>query len=230
MTFSSLASVMIDTSLLVLFLAGFLGGGHCIGMCGGIVAALTFNLPPGRRWPILLGYNLGRMLSYVTIGAILGALAQGALRQTHTLQLVLFALANLMIIGMGLYLAGLSRAITLMERIGQPIWRRLQPWVKGLLPVKTPLQAIVAGTVWGWVPCGLVYSASLSALASGSARSGALAMLCFALGTLPNLLAMGAFATSLRRGLQKRNIRLGAGLCVAATGVFQLGHLALSVL
>jgi sulfite exporter TauE/SafE len=197
-------------------------------MCGGIVTALTFNLPSGRqRWWILLGYNLGRMASYVLIGALLGALAQGALNQTRTLQLLLYVLANVMIIAMGLYLAGLSSAITLMEKIGQPVWRRLQPWVRGLLPVKSVGQAILAGSIWGWVPCGLVYSASLSALASGSARTGALAMLCFALGTLPNLMAMGAFADALRSALQKRPIRLAAGLAVTALGLMQLGRMLL---
>lgn len=167
------------------------------------------------------------MASYVLIGALLGALAQGALNQTRTLQLLLYVLANVMIIAMGLYLAGLSSAITLMEKIGQPVWRRLQPWVRGLLPVKSVGQAILAGSIWGWVPCGLVYSASLSALASGSARTGALAMLCFALGTLPNLMAMGAFADALRSALQKRPIRLAAGLAVTALGLMQLGRMLL---
>jgi sulfite exporter TauE/SafE len=222
---------MIETSFFVLFLAGLLGGGHCIGMCGGIVTALTFNLPRGRRrWGILLGYNLGRMTSYVVIGAVLGALAHSVFNQTRPLQIALYLLANLMIIAMGLYLAGLSSAIVLMEKIGQPVWRRLQPLVKGLLPVKSFWQAIAAGMVWGWLPCGLVYSASLSALASGSARSGALAMLCFALGTLPNLLAMGAFADTLRGALQKGPVRLAAGLLVTAMGALQLGRMIVGTL
>jgi sulfite exporter TauE/SafE len=222
---------MLDNSLWVLFFAGLFGGGHCIGMCGGIVAALTFNLPPGRaRWGILLGYNLGRMLSYVLIGALLGALAGATLAHTHTLQIMLYLIANLMIIAIGLYLAGLSRAVTLIERMGQPLWRKLQPWVRGLLPVRNPLQALLAGAVWGWLPCGLVYSASLSAMASGSATRGALAMLCFALGTLPNLLAMGVFADGLRACLQKPAIRMLAGLSVTAMGLFQLGRLTLSLL
>lgn len=219
---------MIDTSLWVLFIAGLLGGGHCIGMCGGIVAALTFNLPKGQtRWAILLGYNLGRILSYMLIGALFGALAEAALGQTRSLQIGLYLLANLMIIAMGLYLAGLSRAITLIEGIGQPLWRKIQPWVRGLLPVRSPLHAVLAGAIWGWVPCGLVYSASLSAMASGSAARGALLMLCFALGTLPNLLAMGVFADTLRKGLQQRWLRLTAGLAVAAMGVIQLSRMAI---
>jgi sulfite exporter TauE/SafE len=214
---------MIDTSLFVLFIAGLLGGGHCIGMCGGIVAALSLQSPAaGKRWMMLLGYNLGRICSYILIGALMGALGSILLNRTHTLQLVLYLLANLMIMAIGLYLAGLSRAVSLIEQLGKPVWRRLQPWVKKLLPVQTLAQATLAGALWGWVPCGLVYSASLSAMASGSAMTGALSMASFALGTLPNLLAMGMFAAQLRRALQNASIRLSAGLLVTATGCWQL--------
>lgn len=218
---------MIDTSLFVIFLAGLLGGGHCIGMCGGIVAALGFNLPPGlARWRLLAGYNLGRLASYTVIGALAGALSGAALLHARGLQLGLYLLANLMIVGIGLYLAGLSHAVSQIERLGQPLWRRLQPAVRRLLPVRSMTQAMAAGAVWGWVPCGLVYSAALSALATGSAAHGALLMLCFGLGTLPNLLAMGLFAEALRANLQKKAVRLAAGLLVTLLGVVQLARLA----
>lgn len=220
---------MLETSLFVLFVAGLLGGGHCIGMCGGIVAALTLNLPTGsRRWAFVLAYNIGRIASYTVIGALLGAVAGAAMPHLRPLQIGLYLLANLLIIGMGLYLAGLSGAITLIERLGAPVWRRMQPLVRTLLPVRSTGQALLAGGVWGWVPCGLVYSASLSAMASGSPGRGALAMLCFGLGTLPNLLVLGAFADTLRAGLQNRTIRLAAGLVVMALGAMQLIRLALS--
>lgn len=216
--------LMIETSFLVLFLAGLLGGGHCIGMCGGIVTALSLNLPEQRRGFILLSYNIGRMASYVLIGALLGGLAQAGLSllQVRPLQIGLYLLANVMIIGVGLYLAGLSPAITRIEAIGKPVWRRLQPLLAPLLPIRHPGQALLAGALWGWLPCGLVYSASLTALASGSAARGALVMLAFALGTLPNLLAMGLFANTLKRWLQKRPVRLIAGLAVVGMGVYQL--------
>ncbi|MBI3145426.1 MAG: sulfite exporter TauE/SafE family protein [Pseudogulbenkiania sp.] len=215
---------MIETSFLVLFLTGLLGGGHCIGMCGGIVTALSLNLPGQRRGFILLAYNAGRMASYVLIGALLGGLAEAGLTllQLRPLQLALYLLANVMIIGMGLYLAGLSPAVTRIEALGKPVWRRLQPLLAPLLPVRHPGQALLAGALWGWLPCGLVYSASLTALASGSAAHGALAMLAFALGTLPNLLAMGVFASTLKSWLQKRPVRLAAGLAVVGMGLYQL--------
>ncbi|WP_440027788.1 sulfite exporter TauE/SafE family protein [Chromobacterium amazonense] len=219
---------MIETNFWILLAAGLLGGGHCVGMCGGIVAALTLHHPAGyTRWRVLAGYNLGRLASYALIGALLGGLASAglSLASSHPYQLALLALANLMLVAMGLYLAGLGQAIVLLEKLGQPVWRRLQPLVGRLLPVRSLAGALAVGAVWGWLPCGLVYSASISALASGSAWHGAGLMLAFGLGTLPNLLLMGVFADGLRRWMQQRPVRLAAGLGVAGVGVWRLVQL-----
>ncbi|MCW3478258.1 sulfite exporter TauE/SafE family protein [Neisseriaceae bacterium JH1-16] len=222
---------MLETSLFALFVVGLLGGGHCLGMCGGLVTAFTLQLPNGvRRTPFLLGYNLGRIGSYTLIGALLGALSGMGLTllAARPLQWTLYLIANLMLIGMGLYLAGLSSAVTRIEALGRPLWRLLQPRLARLLPVRSPAQAVAVGALWGWLPCGLVYSASLSALAAGNTAGGALAMLAFGLGTLPNLLAMGAFAEGLRAQMQKRPVRLVAGLAVMTIGLFRLAEPLLS--
>jgi hypothetical protein len=216
---------MLETNWFALFLVGLLGGGHCVGMCGGIVTALSFGMPASQaRWPYLLCYNIGRVGSYTLIGALLGALAGGGLSlfALRPLQLALFVLANLMLIGMGLYLAGISAAIGRIERLGAPLWARIQPRLARLLPIRSPWQALLVGGLWGWMPCGLVYSASLSALATGQLIGGAVVMLAFGLGTLPNLLAMGVFAARLKSLLQKRPVRLTAGLAVIGVGVFRL--------
>ena len=216
---------MLETGFWVIFLAGLLGGGHCMGMCGGIVTALTLNLPAGQqRWKIMLSYNSGRLLSYVSAGVLLGGLAEAGLSliATRPAQMALLVLANLMLIAMGLYLAGLSSAITTLERIGRPVWSKLQPLLARLLPIRSAKTALLAGMLWGWLPCGLVYSASLSALASGKAVQGGLLMLAFGLGTLPNLLLMGVFADTLRQFIQQKPVRLLAGLLVAGMGLSRL--------
>ncbi len=222
---------MLETGFLVLFLSGLLGGGHCVGMCGGIVTALSLNLPAGtRRFVLMLGYNLGRIGSYMAAGALLGALSQAGLSMAtaRPFQLALYLLANGMIILLGLYLAGLSRWVIAIEKLGRPLWQRIQPRVARLLPIRSLGGAVLAGAAWGWLPCGLVYSASLSALATGNWLKGAGIMLAFGLGTLPNLLAMGLFADQLRQSLQKRPVRLVAGLAVAGIGAFQLVRTLLS--
>lgn len=222
---------MLETGFWVIFLAGLLGGGHCMGMCGGIVTALTLQLPAGQqRWLIMLCYNSGRIFSYVLAGMLLGGLAEAGLSllAARPAQMALLVLANLMLVAMGLYLAGLSSAVIALERLGRPVWLRLQPLLARLLPVRSPRAALLAGMLWGWLPCGLVYSATLSALASGKAIQGGLIMLAFGLGTLPNLLLMGAFADTLRQWMQKKPVRLLAGLLVAGMGLTRLILLATS--
>ncbi|QLG87518.1 sulfite exporter TauE/SafE family protein [Chitinibacter bivalviorum] len=214
---------MLEINLLALFLAGLLGGGHCIGMCGGIVSAFSLQLPSGARWPYLLGFNAGRLLGYVLIGAFLGGVGSFAtLGSLQTIKIYLFVIANILLIMLGLYIAGWSRALTRIEKIGQPIWRAVQPVMRKLLPVHSVWQTPLIGLLWGWIPCGLVYTASLSALASASPVSGAGVMLAFGLGTLPNLMLMGLLAKRVQSLVQKSWVRRLCGLVVIAMASYQL--------
>ena len=214
-----------DITFFTLFLLGFFGGTHCVGMCGGLSSAFALQLPPHlNRLGLIVLLNLGRISSYVLIGLIVGLVGQIgiSLDDTRWLQNGLYIAANILLLLSGLYLAGLSTAATQIERIGRPIWKRLNPILNRLLPIKSVPACFGVGMLWGWLPCGLVYSASLYALGSGNAVQGGLYMLAFALGTLPNLLAMGIFAAQLKTLLQRRAIRLCAGLLVAGWAVFRL--------
>ena len=214
-----------DITFFTLFLLGFFGGTHCVGMCGGLSSAFALQLPPHlNRLGLIVLLNLGRISSYVLIGLIVGLVGQIgiSLDDTRWLQNGLYIAANILLLLLGLYLAGLSTAATQIERIGRPIWKRLNPILNRLLPIKSVPACFGVGMLWGWLPCGLVYSASLYALGSGNAVQGGLYMLAFALGTLPNLLAMGIFATQLKTLLQRKAIRLCAGLLVAGWAVFRL--------
>jgi sulfite exporter TauE/SafE len=214
-----------DPVFLSLFIVGLLGGGHCAGMCGGIVAALVMQKPAARpAWLLHLAYNVGRIGSYVLAGLVAGALGGLSLVASPALPLrqVLYVLANLMLVAMGLYLLGMTGALAPVERAGQGIWRRIQPATARFLPVRSVAQALPLGFLWGWLPCGLVYSALVSALASGSPRRGALAMLAFGLGTLPNLLLAGYVFLRFRGFAQARPIRLVSGLLVLGFGVLGL--------
>ncbi|OFN27715.1 hypothetical protein HMPREF2600_02710 [Neisseria sp. HMSC077D05] len=214
-----------DITFFTLFLLGFFGGTHCVGMCGGLSSAFALQLPPHlNRLGLIVLLNLGRISSYVLIGLIVGLVGQIgiSLDDTRWLQNGLYVAANVLLLLLGLYLAGLSTAATQIERIGRPIWKRLNPILNRLLPIKSVPACFGVGMLWGWLPCGLVYSASLYALGSGNAVQGGLYMLAFALGTLPNLLAMGIFAAQLKTLLQRRAIRLCAGLLVAGWAIFRL--------
>ncbi|ARU32396.1 hypothetical protein CAP31_12345 [Sulfuriferula sp. AH1] len=223
---------MPELSILSVFLVGLLGGVHCVGMCGGIVTALSFATPNAKpSLPMLLGYNGGRLLSYALAGAIAGAVGASTLLLNGFLPVSrgLYVFANVMLILLGLYLAGLSRAVLVLENLGGGIWKRLQPLMKRFMPVRNPVQALLVGMVWGWLPCGLVYSVLISALATGSAGHGALLMLAFGLGTLPNLLAMGLLAQRLQHLTRQPSVRLVAGLLVASFGVLGLARLIINL-
>ncbi|WP_413438241.1 sulfite exporter TauE/SafE family protein [Sulfuriferula sp. GW1] len=223
---------MPEISYVSVFLVGLLGGVHCVGMCGGIVTALSLSSTTRRpALPMLLAYNFGRIASYALAGAIVGAIGASTLLLERFVpaERVLYGVANIMLILLGLYLAGLSRAVLVLERVGGVVWARLQPLMKRFIPVRTLPQAFFTGAVWGWLPCGLVYSVLISALATASAVHGAMLMLAFGAGTLPNLLAMGLFAQRLQTLTRKPGVRLAAGLLVAAFGVWGLTRLILYV-
>lgn len=180
------------------FLVGLFSTLHCVGMCGGIIGAITFSLPEEvrqSRWrlaPYMSAYNLGRITSYTLAGAIAGLLGQvfsSGFQQTG--HLVLQAAATLLMIAIGLYLAGWFPRFTTIENIGKPLWKKLEPLSRKLLPVKSPFHAYLFGMVWGWLPCGLVYSALLWSTSSETSINGALFMLAFGLGTLPTVMTAG---------------------------------------
>ncbi|MEW6292279.1 MAG: sulfite exporter TauE/SafE family protein [Pseudomonadota bacterium] len=210
---------MPDNSLLALFIVGLLGGGHCAGMCGGIVGALSLQTQQGGTAVLVhLAYNLGRIGSYVIAGLLAGLLGQAA-GNLLALQNVLYLCASLMLIAMGLYLLGFTQFLSPLERGGQALWQRIQPLTKRFLPVRGIAQALPLGLLWGWLPCGLVYSALTTSLASGSAGQGALLMLAFGLGTLPNLLLAGLLLARFRRFAQARAVRVVSGLLVLGYGI-----------
>ncbi|MCL2524077.1 MAG: sulfite exporter TauE/SafE family protein [Betaproteobacteria bacterium] len=213
---------MPDSGYLALFLVGLLGGAHCVGMCGGIVGALSLGGP--GRWRLHLAYNGGRIVSYVAAGAVAGALgaASVGLAGQMPARLALYLLANLMLVALGLYLLGVTRALAFTERAGQHLWRRVQPLSKRFLPARTVAQAFPLGLLWGWLPCGLVYSALASALAAGSAGRGALLMLAFGLGTLPNLLLAGMLLSRLNEFVRRPVVRIFSGLLVLGFGLYGL--------
>jgi hypothetical protein len=209
------------------FLTGLLGGVHCAGMCGGIVAALSGQVG-GRRLPLHLAYNGGRVLSYALAGALAGAAGSVGLLLDGVLpvQLALYVLANVMLIGLGLYLAGVSSVVAWIERLGMALWRRIQPLTRSLLPADTLPRALGLGLLWGWLPCGLVYAVLTTALLTGDALDGAAIMAAFGLGTLPNLLLAGLALRRVSAATRARPLRVAAGGLVLGFGLYGLANAA----
>ncbi|RMR60079.1 sulfite exporter TauE/SafE family protein [Pseudomonas cichorii] len=209
--------------LLSALILGLLGGGHCLGMCGGLMGALTLAIPKeqrSRRFRLLLAYNLGRIFSYACAGLLLG-LAGWAVANSP-LAMAMRVIAALLLIAMGLYLAGWWSGLTRIESLGRGLWRHIQPVATRLLPVSSLTRALLLGALWGWLPCGLVYSTLLWAASQGNAMNSALLMLAFGLGTWPVLLATGLAAERTTTLLRKRGIRMAGGLLVILFGLWTL--------
>lgn len=209
--------------LLSAFVLGLLGGGHCLGMCGGLMGALTMAIPAeqrSKRLRLLVAYNLGRVLSYATAGLLVG-LAGWAVAQSPA-AMALRVVAALLLIAMGLYLAGWWSGLTRIEAMGRGLWRHLQPIASRLMPVRNLPQALFLGALWGWLPCGLVYSTLLWAASQGDAFDSALLMLAFGIGTWPVLLATGLAAERITAMLRKQGVRMFGGIMVILFGLWTL--------
>ena len=216
---------MPELTLLSAIAIGWLGGVHCFGMCGGIVSALTLSAPQAGRTRLLLAYNLGRCSTYVVLGLAVGALGQLGTQALGVAPALLYALANLLLIGMGLYLLGLPWLVRPLEQGGQHLWRYIEPVSRQLFPVNTAPRALGVGLLWGFLPCGLVYSALATAFAMSSAVQGGLWMAAFALGTLPNLLLAGWVGAGSLQKLRQSSLRWVAGVLVAGWGAYGLFRL-----
>jgi len=216
--------------MLVAFAVGLLSALHCIGMCGGIMGALSVALPestraqPARLIGFLAAYNLGRVLSYGVAGALAGGLGLTVVSGTGSGEVgrALRLAAALLMVLAGLNLAGWLPAMGRLERLGTPLWRRLEPLAHRLVPVRTPGRAALYGAVWGWLPCGLVYAMLGVAAGQATVAGGAGVMAAFGAGTLPTLLLAGLFAGRVYRLRRRPLLQRVGGLAVAGVGLATL--------
>lgn len=196
----------------MLFVTGLLTSVHCLAMCGGI--SLSQSLAGVRRaslWP-MLQYHLGRLISYVTLGAVLGGLG-GLLDSfgglSNCFQGALKLLAGLVMLLMGLNMLGLLPGLPKLPGIRVPQFKGLPPLAVGLLN--------------GFMPCGPLQSMLLLALASGSALRGGISMLCFCLGTLPLLLGFGSLAAWLGKRFTSA-VLSGGAVMISVFGLSMLSQ------
>ncbi len=220
----------VDLSLPIAFTVGLFSTPHCIGMCGGIMGALSYGLPAEtRQQPLrlsffLLAYNAGRIASYTLAGALIGGLGGGlfeTLASGTGHRWLQWGAAFFMIL-IGLHIAGWLPRLTRVERIGQPLWRRLEPLGRRLMPVRSPLEAVIYGAIWGWLPCGLVYTMLLATATRADPLSGALYMGAFGLGTVPGVLTSGLLAGKLYALARRPYLKEFIGVIIAFIGVLTL--------
>jgi len=239
-----------NLDLLSAFVIGLLGAGHCVMMCGGITTMLTSALPGGHarqqqpevievqpphaakqekatssgpnKTQLVFCYNLGRIASYSLIGALIGFTGSFAARNIGLPLAGLRLVAGIFLILLGLYMGQWLMWLNRIEALGKGLWQRISPLSKKVIPVDTPAKALVLGGLWGWLPCGLVYSTLTWSMASGSALSGAAIMLFFGLGTLPALVTMSFGMITIKQLLINNIFRKIMALLIIIYGIYSL--------
>ncbi|CAI8904978.1 sulfite exporter TauE/SafE family protein [Methylocaldum szegediense] len=213
-----------STSYLVALLMGLFSSLHCLGMCGSIIGSLTLSLRREIReqksllMPFVFSYNVGRITSY-SLGGLLAGLAHHVLSMPlgeghghRILQIV----SALIMAGAGLHIAGWFPRFAYIEKAGGGIWKRIEPYGRRLIPVETLPKAFVFGMIWGWLPCGLVYTALALAATTGDVVRSTFTMLAFGVGTLPAVMGVGIITSLLVRLSNMKKFRQAAGVTLIA--------------
>ncbi|TQV87528.1 sulfite exporter TauE/SafE family protein [Aliikangiella coralliicola] len=212
---------MAEISLVSAFVLGLLGAGHCIGMCGGIISSLSLaTADQSNKWIRITFYQVGRILSYCLIGLLAGWFG-AQVNQLSPLP-ILSTLSGILLILMGFYVSRIWMALSYLERLGKLLWNKISPLSQSLFPVKTTSQALLLGALWGWLPCGLVYTSLSYAITTANPLHSSLFMLCFGLGTLPATLLAGAASATLKNRLNRPPVRLISALLFVGFGIYIL--------
>ena len=212
---------------LIAFNLGVFSTLHCLGMCGGIIGALSLSVsankdnPDVSRAGLVFAYNIGRICSYTLAGAITGFIGGSLVTiiMPYNGHRVLQILAATVLVLIGLHLAGWLPRLKYIESSGLKLWKIIQPVGRHFFPVNRLDRAFMIGVIWGWLPCALVYSVLLWSLTSGNAWTGALLMFAFGVGTLPGMITAGIMSSKLQDVLKQKVFRVWAGVIIILFGV-----------
>jgi sulfite exporter TauE/SafE len=202
------------------FLLGLIGSVHCAVMCGGIAGYLQKGSTTSSAILLSLAMSAGRLASYALAGTIASLVGSSLVgwagpEISHNL-MQLFV--GLFLILLGISLTGRWNGLSWVEKQGGHFWKILSPFTRHVLPATTYPRAFAAGALWGWLPCGLVYSALVLVMGSGDVITGAGSMIAFGIGTLPVLTFIGVTSWHLQVK-SKPLVRQSAGAIVMLFGV-----------
>lgn len=210
------------TALLVAaFLMGFLGSPHCLGMCGGLVAAFSLSMKdvsPAKRRRLIATYHFGRLISYSILGLIAGLIGTTVLEPLMRGNSTPRILLGLVLVFVGVTMLG-APFLSKVERVGMRFWQYLSPIRQKVFPLNTYPRAMAAGLLWGYLPCGLVYGALLIAVVAHNPLGGAALMFVFGLGTVPMLVATHETVGWLRDKIGRLRLRQINGFIMILSGL-----------
>ena len=203
-------------------LAGLLGSAHCLGMCGGISGLFAVNAGVAslrQQVPFALIYNVGRITSYAVLGIIVASVGSVIVKASPSFAIGIRLFSGIIIILVGLRVAFDLRLLNAIERMGGKLWSKIAPAAQKLVPVSSLPKAFGLGLLWGWLPCGLVYSVLMIAATSAQPAAGAATMIAFGVGTMPAMVLTGLGAARLSELMRRRRTRIGLGLLIVAMGL-----------
>lgn len=206
-------------------LAGLLGSAHCLGMCAGISGLYAVNSEIATlraQVPFAITYNAGRIFTYAVLGTIVAAFGSVIVKASPGLAVGIRMLSGAIIILVGLKVAFDLRLLNIIERMGGTLWSKLAPAANKLVPITSLPKAFGLGLLWGWLPCGLVYSVLMIAATSADPGSGGLVMVAFGLGTMPAMVLTGLGAARVSAFMRRKDTRLGLGLLIVALGLLTI--------
>ena len=214
---------MIDPLYISAFIMGLIGSGHCIAMCGGIASSLQLATDKKRPVAYTTAYNIGRATSYVLAGALVAGISSQFASQSHWFSLGLSFFSGVFMLLVGFYIMRLGASLQWLESLGKTlIWQHLVKLNRFLMPINSIPKAVAYGALWGWLPCGLVYTALTWAMTGKTALEGAGVMLFFALGTFPAMLSIGMGAQVLHKLLNHPWARITMGSILIWYGIYLL--------
>ena len=214
-------------TLIGAFAFGLLASGHCLVMCGGIAGALGTvtgrNANGGTRWSLLAGYQIGRITSYALAGVALGGIGAGLVQllDQDRVRVALRWMTALVLVLLALHLLRHGRGVD--GTIGRSVWAKLAPLARRFLPVRSFPQALAFGALWGWMPCGLVYSVLVVAALGVDPLYSAAIMLMFGLGTVPAVLIGALGAGKAAQFLSHKRLRSGVAAMMLAFAALTAG-------
>jgi sulfite exporter TauE/SafE len=212
-------------ALTAALLAGLLGSAHCLGMCAGISGLFAVNSSVTTmrgQIPMAITYNAGRVVSYAILGIVVGTFGSVIVKASPGMAGTIRMLSGVVIILVGLKVAFDLRLLNPLERMGGTLWSRIAPAAQRLVPVTSIPRAFGLGLVWGWLPCGLVYSVLLIAATTARPVDGAAVMFVFGIGTMPAMVLTGLGAAQLAQLMRRRSTRVGLGLLIVVLGALTI--------
>ena len=209
------------------FLVGMAGSVHCLAMCGGVSGALGMRARGAatsrRAWILTASYQVGRLTSYTLAGAAVGVFSGAMLGMFNLDRVALVArvLAGAVLIAVGVGVLFKWRPLAGIERLGSRLWRHLAPLARAIPPGGVG-GSILIGMLWGWLPCGFVYSMLVFAALKGGALQAGTMMLCFGLGTAPAVFGAGLLSAQVGRVTMARGLNTVAGWLLLAFGALTI--------